>query len=245
MSLTEPTHALATETQNRRRVTNINPNIKISDITDVTRQVERSSYHKAKAPKPDYAYKFQCSGEIGGDRTISGMHVEWSATFNKPVEQLIYPSLQRFDLTTYDQQRKQQHKLHGHNDTHFVGSSSMEHTENSGQSVTLLRQISSDIDRHTSIEDQKMFIHTPTWTMKLTGVSNNNATKYNTAANSLIDAGRSRANSANYDLSHKQEEECLDASTNRPVYASTAEEIDIEGERYLRRRIKEKYEAKV
>jgi hypothetical protein len=229
-NMSESTHTLAAETQNRRRVTNINPNIKISDITDVTRQVERS-YQKAKIPKPDYAYKFQCSGEIGGDRTISGMHVEWSATFNKPVEQLIYPSLQRFDLTTYDQQRKQQHKLHGHNDTHFVGSSNAEHIESNGQSVTLLRQISSDIDRHTGIEDQKMFIHTPTWTMKLSGVSNNNATKYNTATSSLNDASRLRANSANYENPHnnKKEDECLDASSNKPIYASRRRRLILRG----------------
>lgn len=220
--------------RNRRRVTHANPNVKISEITDITR--DRNLHEKSKTqPKPEAVYKFHCGGDISNDvKGIAGMHVEWNATFNKPLEQLIYPSLQRFDMSAYDEKRKIQQKLHGHYDAHFTAGTALSKSSTASSSgmtasnfnSTNLRQISCDLDNATSLENQKLFIHTPKWTVKLT-------------SNSSTSRPHSRSRTSTEDGA------ALDTSTNKPVYDSLADEIDIEGENYLRQRIKDRYMAKI
>eukprot|EP01031_Cornospumella_fuschlensis_P048824 gene48824-59781_t len=89
----------------KRRANQLNPNIKISEITKPIR-THIAEKDKKAIPKRTEVFKFHCEGDIinhdGGD----GKHVEWKATFDKPIEQLIYPSLQRFDNETFEEKRK-------------------------------------------------------------------------------------------------------------------------------------------
>ena len=67
------------------------------------------------APKPDRTYRYKASGRnqrVGS--TLKGKKVDWEATIEVPLEELIYPSLQHFNVTTKDVygatgMRKEQH----------------------------------------------------------------------------------------------------------------------------------------
>jgi hypothetical protein len=52
---------------------------------------------EAKKSKPNRTYQFNCGGlndKEGG--LLKGQKIEWKATFELPLEELTYPSLQRF-----------------------------------------------------------------------------------------------------------------------------------------------------
>lgn len=91
-----------------RRMGQVNQDIKIIEIT---RQARTND--KKKVPNTSEIFKFECEGDI--ITPLQGMkkHVKWHATFDKPIEQLIYPSLQRFDNEAYQEKRKVFRQLHG------------------------------------------------------------------------------------------------------------------------------------
>ena len=47
--------------------------------------------------QPCRVYKFTCSGQNSKkDSTLNGRNLEWKATFDLPIEEFAYPSLQRY-----------------------------------------------------------------------------------------------------------------------------------------------------
>lgn len=118
--------------------------INLKAITSTTRTIE-----KKKLPKPEEVFKFNCGGVVGGDSQLSGKRVEWKAEFKRPLEELVYPSLQRFDNAGYEEKKKQYRRLHGA--TH--------------SSLTI--KLEPLPDEQLPKNEQIMFLHTPSWTLSL------------------------------------------------------------------------------
>ncbi|RYH05853.1 hypothetical protein EON65_43645 [archaeon] len=100
----------------KRRANQLNPHIKISEITKPIR-THIAEKDKKAIPKRTEVFKFHCEGDIQSHDMVDGKHVEWKATFDKPIEQLIYPSLQRFDNEAFEEKRKAYKILHGQHET--------------------------------------------------------------------------------------------------------------------------------
>jgi hypothetical protein len=175
----------------------------------------RSNAPKFTVPDTDKVFGFKCSGEIGGDSLVAGKRVEWKAKFDRPIEELIYPSLQRFDFIDYERRQrnrlKQLHEHHGSAKTpsqiKYFNNHETEH------------QIKLDpIPPHLLPANQDIvYVHTPQWTVKLT------------------DNHRPRSRSNTKDLKC---DESVDSSSEKVPYADIGEELDLEGERYLRGRMR-------
>lgn len=207
-----------------RRVTNINPNFKMTELTEV----RLDSRHKPL--KPQTVYSFHCGGDLA-----SGKHVEWNATFDKPLEQLIYPSLQRFDMKSYEEKKKNHYKMHGYD--------SLE----AGKAPNILLD-PVKVTKVDPLDDQKMFLHTPSWNVKITAAAPQFTTVVRTRS-TTEDSTRTRGRTMT--------EDSIKARTSSPAsttggestkieeivttYASLASEIEIEGEKYLRQKMKDKY----
>jgi hypothetical protein len=105
-----------------RRMAQINPDVKIIDITRPTRGIGE----KKKVANRGEIFKFDCEGDIVAHSNVGTSavnnngdvkrHVKWHATFDRPIEQLIYPSLQRFDNEAYEEKRKVYKQLHGNHE---------------------------------------------------------------------------------------------------------------------------------
>lgn len=156
-----------------RRMAQVNQEVKILDIARTTRGLE-----KKKVANKGEIFKFDCEGDISTYGGGGKRHVKWHATFDKPIEQLIYPSLQRFDNEGYEEKRKIFRQLHGGHETNVKATSpqpgprspksgqqqqqqqQFSYTENHGIRMDLLPDSvigSSDI----------MFLHTPKWTVEV------------------------------------------------------------------------------
>ena len=100
----------------RRRVATVEP-INLADINSsstakkVLSLITETSRGQAK---PNKSYRFQCEGTLGGSEEGGSHKVEWKASFERPIEQLIYPSLQKFDHEAFNKRRDLQIQLHGH-----------------------------------------------------------------------------------------------------------------------------------
>lgn len=171
----------------------------------------RSSTGKNGVPDSDKVFNFKCSGEIGGDSLVAGKRVEWKAKFDRPIEELIYPSLQRFDIAGYEKKVQQRQN----------GANKMNDHHGSAKTPSMIKYFNNhETDSQIKLEpipahllpanEEIVYIHTPQWTVK------------------LGDTVRSRANTA----------DTANALADTPKFASITEEIDIEGERYLRERMR-------
>ena len=211
-----------------RRITNINPNFKMTELTEV-----RLDSRQKPLKAPQNAYAFHCGGDLS-----SGKHVEWNATFDKPLEQLIYPSLQRFDMKAYEEKKKNHYRMHGY-DSLEAGK------------VPNIQLDPVKITKVDPLDDQKMFLHTPTWTVKITAATPQFTTTVRTRT-ATEDSTRLRDRTVTEDsirtktLSRTTSTEEADTADVIEeivtTYASLASEIEIEGEKYLRQKMKEKYQ---
>lgn len=209
-----PTKSRATTPIGRRnrRVATIDPNTK---ITDVSRMPKSSS--KVVVPERDKIFNFRCEGTIGGDSQLNGKRVEWRATFDRPVEQFIYPSLQRYDVETYEEKVKKHEQMHGKK--HLINYVSPVNSPRSlppslsPRSPIVKYQESLNRIKLEPLPDELlppfneniMYIHAPKWSLRLMG------------------------------------EDTKQETVNPQGYTSTIEEINVEGERYLKQQIKEHY----
>lgn len=63
---------------------------------------------EVKKSKPNRTYQFNCGGmndKEGG--ILNGQKIDWKATFDLPLEELAYPSLQRFEFDAIENQQTQ------------------------------------------------------------------------------------------------------------------------------------------
>jgi hypothetical protein len=117
-------------------------------------------------PESDKIFRFQCSGEIGGDSQLAGKRVEWKANFDRPLEELIYPSLQRFD-PSYFERKLHQRKLKQTND--MYGSSKVPVFKPSqaaldAEAQGLLEPIAPSL---VPTNEEIVYINTPKWTVRV------------------------------------------------------------------------------
>lgn len=109
--------ALSSETLNRKRIANRRrTNVNATDVSRVT-DMKRSKVVATKS------FKREWSGAQPAIReSFENKVVEFAATFDKPLEQLIYPSLQLIDENDheYEKKRNEYQALHGHYDNHFA-----------------------------------------------------------------------------------------------------------------------------
>lgn len=105
-------------------------------------------------PDTDKIFKYSCSGMIGGKSDLTGKHIEWKATFDRPLEHLIYPSLQRFEA--YEAKSKSQKRPYGVGDVR-LGSL---HTHSPDPTVA-------DKLPTTTVHEDAEYLFTPKWTMSL------------------------------------------------------------------------------
>jgi hypothetical protein len=124
-----------------RRMAQINPDVKIIDIT---RQTRGGIGEKKKVVNRGEIFKFDCEGDIVAHTNNIGSsnnglnnsgdvkrHVKWHATFDRPIEQLIYPSLQRVDNEAYEEKRKVYKQLHGNHELSVGVATSLTNTAGS------------------------------------------------------------------------------------------------------------------
>ena len=100
----------------RRRVATVEP-INLADInssSSAKKVLSLITETSRGLAKPNKSYRFQCEGTLGGSEEEGSRKVEWKASFERPIEQLIYPSLQRFDHEAFNKRRDLQIQLHGH-----------------------------------------------------------------------------------------------------------------------------------
>ena len=166
-------------------------------------------------PDSDKVFNFKCSGELGGDSIIAGKRVEWKAKFDRPIEELLYPSLQRFDIAGYEKKVAAQAQLQAKKvpaeptdlQSGVSAKSPSRFRLPSHQEPEPIRL--EPIPKHLlpSSEDV-MFVHAPQWSVKVSESS-----RPGTAGTTITEEGAL-------------------------VYDSLSEEIDIEGEKFLRAKMK-------
>lgn len=236
-------------TKLKRRITKIDPNVTISDITRTTRITESEKRKLAPINRRDI-FKFECEGEITGSPVFKGKHVQWKATFDRPIEELIYPSLQRFDNEVYEEKKKRHESLHGHST--FVRSPGNTILDNGrGTKMEMLSDKPDTIDGETLV-----FMHTPKWTMKLEDSArpprspkkspghSPSAQKGMVNNDSQLDQTFSLDGGDSLTLSLVDEE--LPGSPSRlKKYATLGMEIEEEGEKCLREEVLERYERRL
>ena len=106
----------------RRRVATVEP-INLADInssSSAKKVLSLITETSRGLAKPNKSYRFQCEGILGAPEEEGCRKVEWNASFERPIEQLIYPSLQRFDHEAYTKRRNMQMQLHGHHGGGFA-----------------------------------------------------------------------------------------------------------------------------
>lgn len=161
-----------------RRMAQVNQDIKIIEITRPTRM---ATAEKKKIPNTNEIFKFECEGELSAPVQGAKKHVKWHATFDKPIEQLIYPSLQRFDNEAYQEKRKVFKQLHGGMEGSSLKSSgagnassptnhppqkSPKSPQQPAYSFSENHAIKIDLlPDAMNVSTDFMFIHTPKWTV--------------------------------------------------------------------------------
>lgn len=138
---------------------------------------------------------------------MAGKRVEWKAKFDRPIEELIYPSLQRFDIAGYEkrvQQRQRGDKLNDHHGSAKTPSMIKYFNNHETDGQIKLEPIPAHL---LPANEEIVYVHTPQWTVKLGD-------------------------------SVKPRTPVAADSTEQVKFASISEEIDIEGERYLRERMR-------
>ena len=75
----------------------ISENALTSDADDLCCEVEKLEV------QPCRVYSFHCGGEnIKDNNNLQGKNIEWKATFELPIEEFVYPSLQRYEYDAAD-----------------------------------------------------------------------------------------------------------------------------------------------
>lgn len=168
---------------------------------------------KFTVPDSDKVFNFKCSGELGGDSIIAGKRVEWKAKFDRPIEELLYPSLQRFDIAGYEKKVAQAQALskRAPEPSELLSGTS---TKSPTTRARLLSHHEMEpirlepIPKHLlPASEDVMFVHAPQWSVKVSDSS-----RPGTAGPTITEEG--------------------------VKYESLSEEIDIEGERFLRAKMK-------
>lgn len=59
--------------------------------------------------KPNYKYSYKAKYDIGLEHersAIAGKRVEWEATFDRPLDEMLYPSLQFYDTEAWNRKKE-------------------------------------------------------------------------------------------------------------------------------------------
>lgn len=115
-------------------------------------------------PDTDKIFKYSCSGLIGGKSDLTGKHIEWKATFDRPLEHLIYPSLQRFEA--YETKSKSPKRPYGLADVR-MGSL---HTYSPDPIATIGGDKPPSAAAAAAVHEDAVYLFTPKWTMSLKDV---------------------------------------------------------------------------
>jgi len=279
----------------QRRITPINPNIKITEITRLVKS-EESERKKIVIPNRSEIYHFVCEGDMDDDKKKDFVetdskkrHIKWSASFDKPIEELIYPSLQRFDNKQYEERRKMYEKLHGHR---LYENSSMSSLPNGSNSKAAPNNNTANIKLDLLPEAQNlrsdmMFLHTPKWSVEITYPAAELAQSPDPTASQSPEASDKKSSlkskrakmkrfnsvsgaQSGYNKAFRDSSFSVDDSTvsgaveeddeeedgnyfkimsekeyKKYKSKNPLEDIDVEGEKYLRRQIKTNYEKKL
>ena len=100
-----------------RRIVSIDPNLNLADVNfaaSAKKALGLNSNSNKGLPKPNKSYRFRCESILDGTETHPPQKVEWNATFERSIEQLIYPSLQKFDNEAYEKKKALHYQLHGY-----------------------------------------------------------------------------------------------------------------------------------
>lgn len=223
--------------RSRRRMTKIDPNLSITEITKLSRATEVEK-KKLDPINRKEVFKFECEGEIQADTSLKGMHVKWKASFDRPIEELIYPSLQRFDNDTFEEKRKQYENLHGHS---RYGYSAI------GRTTKL-----DMIDGAENPGSRMMFIHAPKWTMTLENRAptpsspSHSPSKLHDSLNEMsLDGGDSLTLSVDDIPRGGGLDAIVPEKPTTSSYRSLQEEIEAEGEKILRQQVVDRYHARL
>lgn len=275
----------------KRRITPVNPNINMADVTRLTRP-EEGERKKLVIPNRSELFHFVCEGdmddgekELSDDENARKRHIKWSASFDKPIEELIYPSLQRFNNKKYEERRKIYEKLHGHR---LYENMSMAHSTSASASNPTTPPITQTnapnikmemLPEAENIRNEMMFLYTPKWSVEITypaatdespdasvakspssdkksakSKKTNKFLKFNT--NGGVQSGYNKAfrdsnfsvddSSVSASLAKSEEDEEPNYFTindfKKHKLRNPLEEIETEGENYLRQQIKTNYE---
>jgi hypothetical protein len=184
---------------------------KLSELT----RVAKANAAKFVIPDSDKVFQFKCNGLIGGDSQLAGKRVEWKAKFERPLEELIYPSLQRFDLAGYERkQRYRQKMLDEHHGSAKTPSNIKYYNNHEPEHQIKLDPIPANL---LPTNEDIMYVHTPQWTVKVT------------------DYQRPRSRSGPKEI---PAEDASSVSSEMGEYLNIGEELDVEGEKYLRERMR-------
>lgn len=245
-SLSKSMDSTSSETKRtKRRITQVDPNVKIADITRPTR-----SYPKKTVPNRSEVFNFQCEGDLPSSTEENKLHVKWQAKFDRPIEQLIYPSLQRFDNEGYEKKKKLYRQLHGSND--FVATS-----KTTGQPFT--SNLAADgikLDFLPAAEHMSpniMFLHTPKWSVDITSITivDPNANSAQTSPIKIDRPSSAKASKKNSRKDYDDDDfsDISDAFEHiiMPTFKhnNLEDEIELEGEVFLREKLRENLRLKL
>ncbi len=248
---------------NRRRITQVDPNIQISEIVSLP---TRTHVNRKKLNRSEL-YHFECEGDLKVSGSDDKLHVKWDAKFDRPIEQLIYPSLQRFDNEAFEKKRQQYRSLHGgsndfiaHVPRNIGEPGHIPDHYNEGLQLDFIK--GGDL-----VQDNILFLYPPKWNVQLerqqspkddtSVVPSLSPEKSVSESDVLSDGGsvsdlRSRRSgrSLRSRVTYQEDVEEEDTISYIPLaaskkYSSLAEEIDTEGERYLRKKIRENFRKKL
>lgn len=214
----------------RRRITAVDPNLKLSEVA----RVPKASGGKLVVPDSDKVFQFSCGGQLDGDSQLAGKYVEWKATFERPIEQLIYPSLQRFDMESYDRKIKLKQKLHGRSEPLNV---------NVNNNISSMIKLEPLPDSMMPTNEEIVFLHTPHWTVQIKTTNENEYNSDSPNKNSTGSPSENNFENINTSIDNIKLTAAPNASTSLSLtynnaYNSISQELDIEGEKYLRNKIK-------
>lgn len=254
------------ERHNRRRITQVDPNVQISEIVSIP---TRTHANRKKLNRSEL-YHFECEGDLKVSGSDDKLHVKWDAKFDRPIEQLIYPSLQRFDNESFEKKRQQYRNLHGSNNE-FVAHVSRSIGEPGHVPDHFYEGLQLDfIKGGDEVQDNILFLYPPKWNVQLAKVplpgdddnEHKNEEIISVPASPSKSVGESEHASVISDLRSRRSGRSIRSKisyedmedtytiqymplTSSKKYGSAIEEIDAEGEKFLRRKIKDTFKKKV
>lgn len=146
----------------QRRRTNVSQTFKPEDISKIFDKNLALETPPEEALKINKKYQYRCKGEVERG-SLLGKKVEWDASFDKPIDQLMYPSLQFFDMDAFNEKKKSYNKLHGHSDPQFSRGALPTPSRELVMSTKLFNTGVTLVKATTTANE----ITTPKWTVKL------------------------------------------------------------------------------